>query len=99
MYYIRQRYPLRLLPGISAWRGFGRLVGTWGAGGSLGVTAGVLSGAVAAGVGGGGVRLRVQCLLGARDGRLSLIGKVIFQVRFVLYLILSRRSSLYLHPK
>ncbi|WP_392475971.1 hypothetical protein [Nostoc sp. C110] len=40
-----------------------------GAGSAFGVTAGILSGAAAAGVGGGGVRLRVECLVEARgDG-------------------------------
>ncbi|MBE9003166.1 hypothetical protein IQ274_34660 [Nostoc sp. LEGE 12447] len=68
---------LWLLSSISARRGFEGLVGAWGAADSFGVTAGILSGAVAdgVGVGGGGVRLTVECLEGAKGGRLSLMIK------------------------
>lgn len=84
---------------FTARRGFGGLVGIGDFGCSVSFTAGVLSGAAAAGVGGGDVRLTVECLLGARGGRLSLVGKVSFQIRFVLYLIVAHYPSLYAHPK
>jgi hypothetical protein len=79
-------FPVRRLPIVelyitsqfafffTARRGFGGLIGIGNFGCSVSFTARVLSGAAAAGVG-GGVRLTMECLLGARVEQLSLMIK------------------------